>query len=51
MIRIVILILNIFFILRIIQQDVINACMSSCKEPVTIVRFSSDLNFLDNYFK
>jgi hypothetical protein len=38
-----------FFILRRIQQDIIiNVNMSSCKEPVTLVRFSSNLNFLDN---
>jgi hypothetical protein len=41
-----------FFILRRIQQDIIiNVNMSSCKEPVTLVKFSSNLNFLDNFFK
>jgi hypothetical protein len=38
-----------FLILRRIQRVIINVRMSSCKLTVTLVGFSSNLNFLDRF--
>ena len=43
---------GIFLILRRLQQDiVINVHRSSCNGPIILVRFSSNLNFLNRFLK